>query len=122
MKIRIKGNTIRYRLSKIEVEEFSNKGYLEECTEFRSASFKYALCAAKDLQQLDADMSQNKITVYFPEHLKNEWFTSEQVGYKNSINTPSGESMLLLVEKDFACIDNVDEDQSQNYPNPNAVC
>jgi hypothetical protein len=27
----------------------------------------------------------------------------------------------LLVEKDFTCLDNVEEDQSDNYPNPLAA-
>jgi hypothetical protein len=30
--------------------------------------------------------------------------------------------LFLLVEKDFVCLDNTVEDQSDNYPNPNAVC
>jgi hypothetical protein len=28
------------------------------------------------------------------------------------------EKLHLLVEKDFTCLDNVTEDQSDNYPNP----
>lgn len=28
----------------------------------------------------------------------------------------------LLIEKDFVCIDNTTEDQSDNYPNPSLNC
>jgi hypothetical protein len=28
------------------------------------------------------------------------------------------ENLYLLVEKDYTCLDNVEEDQSDNYPNP----
>ena len=34
MKIRIKGNTIRYRLTKTEVADFGQQGFVEEKTEF----------------------------------------------------------------------------------------
>jgi hypothetical protein len=33
-----------------------------------------------------------------------------------------GTLLTLLIEKDFACLDHVDEDQSDNYPNPNKTC
>jgi hypothetical protein len=32
------------------------------------------------------------------------------------------ESLYLLVEKDFKCLDNVAEDQSDNYENPSKTC
>lgn len=40
MKIRIKGNSIRYRLTKTEVETFSKVGFYEEKTEFKDHIFK----------------------------------------------------------------------------------
>ena len=42
MKIRIKGNSLRYRLTKTDVENFDRDGYLEESTNFGSQLFKYA--------------------------------------------------------------------------------
>ena len=43
MKIRLKGDTIRYRLTKTEVESLCTKGYVEEITHFGEQVFKYAL-------------------------------------------------------------------------------
>jgi hypothetical protein len=34
----------------------------------------------------------------------------------------NGQSLKLLLEKDFVCLDHTDEDQSDNYPNPNKTC
>jgi hypothetical protein len=42
-----------------------------------------------------------------------EWSLTSIVGFEDSSN-----SLYLLVEKDFKCLDNVAEDQSDNYPNP----
>jgi len=122
MKIRIKGNSVRLRLTRSEVERFSKDGYLEERTEFPGAVFTYALKAKSGIQELDTDMKNNTITVYFPDEEKEQWYKSERVGYKASKTLENGKSIGILIEKDFACLDHVDEDQSDNYPNPNKTC
>jgi hypothetical protein len=38
---------------------------------------------------------------------------TDKVGFGNQ-----AAGLHLLIEKDFTCLDNVDEDQSDNYPNP----
>jgi hypothetical protein len=122
MKIRIKGNSLRYRLTKSEVAAFSEKGYLEEKTLFPTQTLVYALQAKADIDTLAADFSENVITLFFPESEQVKWHESNQVGYQNTFILPNGESLFLLIEKDFVCLDNTDEDQSDNYENPNAVC
>lgn len=121
MKIRIKGNYVRYRLTRSEVEEFSKEGYLEEETEFLSGKLVYALQARKGLKDLDIDMTGNRITLFFPDSEKESWYNSERVGYERLLTLPNGNKAGILLEKDFVCLDNVQEDQSDNYPNPNAI-
>ena len=41
MKIRIKGNSIRLRLTKTEVDNFAANGFVEEKTEFGNNYFLY---------------------------------------------------------------------------------
>lgn len=122
MKIRIKGNSVRYRLTRPEVEIFCEKGYLEEITEFPSGNFKYTLQAKTDIDQLHADIIGNVITLFFPDSEKDNWFHSDLVGYRNSIPAKDGSNLILLLEKDFVCLDHTEEDQTHNYPNPNTVC
>lgn len=122
MKIRIKGNSVRYRLTRSEVEKFSREGYIEEITEFPSSTFKYALKASKNIDSLDVDMTENTITIFFPDAEKVEWYQSDRVTYKDLKKLANGKSIGILVEKDFVCLDHVDEDQSDNYPNPNKTC
>ena len=112
MKIRIKGNSLRYRLTKTDIANFDRDGYLEETTNFGSQVFKYAL-QRTICEYLTADFTNNTITLYMPAALALEWTGTDRVGYENSSN-----EMYLLVEKDFKCLDNVAEDQSDNYPNP----
>lgn len=112
MKIRIKGNSLRYRLTRSEVEQFGREGYLEEVTDFGPSQLIYAL-EVTAANELWANFEHNKITMFMPNSMKTEWINTDRVGYEN--RTPS---FYLLVEKDFQCLDNVDEDQSDNFPNP----
>ncbi|MES2589137.1 MAG: hypothetical protein V4622_09160 [Bacteroidota bacterium] len=122
MKIRIKGNSLRYRLTKSEVELFSKEGYLEEKTHFPSHVFTYALEAKKDISELQASYSNDKISLFFPDSEKEKWFQSDQIGYESSMNLENEMTLKILVEKDFVCLDHIDEDQSDNFPNPNLTC
>ncbi len=110
MKIRIKGNSLRYRLSKSEVAKLWSEGFLEEHTAFGSKTLLYALETAKD-DKLSADFIVDKIVLRIPRAMIDELNNTDKVGFDDRTGTIS-----LLVEKDFTCIDNVEEDQSDNYP------
>ena len=116
MKIRIKGNTLRYRLTKSDVDKFLKEDYVEEIINFGNQALIYALKKAS-VNHLAADFQNNKITLFMPVSQAEEWTTTDRVGFEYT----SG-PLYLLIEKDFKCLDNVAEDQSDNYPNPMTVC
>lgn len=115
MKIRIKGNSLRYRLTRSEVERFAEEGYLEETIDFGPSRLSYSLQRTA-AGNLSACYENNNITLYMPEWMIREWTTTEKVGFENN-----EDGIYLLIEKDFKCLDNVAEDQSDNYPNPLAL-
>jgi hypothetical protein len=118
MKIRIKGNSLRYRLTKSEVDHFVSAGCVEEKINFGNSILYYSL--KKSVQnQLSASFNNNEITLYFPSSFINEWINSEQIGFEYNMEVEGSDKPLyLLVEKDFTCLDKTNEDQSDNYPNP----
>jgi len=122
MKIRIKGNSVRIRLSRTEVEQLSTAGYIEDRTDFGTSSFRYALKSKENISGLEATFSLGKITMYVPSGIAKDWAGNETVGYDNNVSLPNGKRLYLLLEKDFKCIDNSNEDQSDNYDNPNSDC
>ncbi len=124
MKIRIKGNSIRLRLTKTEVENFSNNGVYEEETQMIGGVFKYKLERTEKHETLAAEWigRQNLIVFYMPDAIAKEWVESNEVGFQHKLQLENGTELFLLIEKDFVCLDNTFEDQSDNYPNPNAVC
>ena len=117
MKIRIKGDSIRFRLTKTEVEELCNKGRIEEVTHFKSNTFTYAVQQSQ-AEGLSASMKANTITLYINEAQLQGWDTDNTVGFENVEKLDSNTGLSLLLEKDFVCLDQRLEDQSDNYPNP----
>lgn len=116
MKIRIKDNSIRFRLTQSEVAELGKNGIISSFTEFVDRPFIYSI-ETTDNEELSAVFIENRIVLKMPSTMIAEWISTDRVGF-------DGQSGLvrLLVEKDFVCIDNTLEDQSDNYPNPNIKC
>ncbi len=122
MKIRIKGNSIRYRLTKTEIDDFGKLGFLEEKTEFlNGASFYYRLEKKAGITNMEAAFSGNRISIFVPENMAAKWTTTELVGFDTKMKIGDGKELFLLIEKDFVCLDHTFEDQRDNYPNPNKV-
>lgn len=115
MKIRIKGNSLRFRLTKSDVAQFAEYGYAEETTDFGNHVFTYAV-QKNNLHNLSAVFENSKITLFMPEYMANEWANTDKVGFEYTEN-----GLYLLIEKDFKCLDTIAEDQSDNYPNPLAI-
>lgn len=118
MKIRIKGNSVRLRLTKTEVEIFCKTGRFEEQTQFPNGPFVYALQAKDTIEQMEAIFKENKIEIAISKHLITDWATNSKVGFQHIIPMANKKELSLLIEKDFVCMDEAVEDQSDNYPNP----
>ena len=122
MKLRIKGNSLRVRLTKTEVSTLANTGYLKEQTLFSNNQFIYALQAVDDAPELFATLVNNKLTMFVPKSFTKDWPQNNVVGIHTNMPLTDNESLYLLLEKDFVCIDETTEDQSDNYENPNKTC
>ncbi len=115
MKIRIKGNSLRYRLTRPDISALAVDGSLCEQTDFIGKSLIYALTTTQN-DAMTAEFIDNTITLYLPKIMLDKLVNTEIVGFNGSNG-----KLILLVEKDFTCLDNVAEDQSDNYPNPLAI-
>jgi len=118
MKIRIKGNTLRFRLTQSEVTYFTEHGYLEEKTEFGESALTYAIKNSSSASVLKATFNAGKICLLIPEEQANKWTQTNLVGLQNEQEIGDQKKLFLLLEKDFKCLDETNEDQSDNYPNP----
>jgi len=116
MKIRIKDNSIRFRLTQSEVSELGRNGIVSSFTEFVDRPFIYTIEKSEDAV-LSASFIENRIVMKMPEAMIEELVSTDTVGFDGQAGL-----VKLLVEEDFVCIDNTVEDQSDNYPNPNLTC
>ncbi|WP_294286566.1 hypothetical protein [uncultured Chryseobacterium sp.] len=116
MKIRIKDNSIRFRLTQSEVAELGSTGTISGHTEFPGQTFTYAIERTED-QTLSAAFDGSRMIMRMPAQMVEEWTATDRIGFEGQAG-----KLKILVEKDFVCLDNTLEDQSDNYPNPNAKC
>jgi hypothetical protein len=122
MKLRISGSSIRLRLTRREVSEFAEKRSLENRLEFGDESsqfLSYALVAENRAKEVYGKFENGRISVIIPLAAAEEWSQTEQVGIRGEQTLPSGKTLCILIEKDFACLTpRAEEDESDNYPHP----
>ncbi|THD69599.1 hypothetical protein E7Z59_04535 [Robertkochia marina] len=122
MKLRIKGDTIRMRLTQGEVDEFRNTGRVTDTTTFStpsSSSLEYALVTEENGRELCASFSNNSITIHVPKAIARKWTETGQVGFDNREKEGVLPTPYILVEKDFKCLHKrPNEDESDHFPNP----
>lgn len=122
MKLRIRDNSIRLRLTRSEVEELRETGLVASKTGFPGGrEFRYQLESSPASVSPGAFLSESVLTVRLPESAVLAWAATEQVSILGEQLLQDGENLGILVEKDFACLaPRENEDESDMYPHPAA--
>lgn len=122
MKLRIRNNSVRLRLTRGEVDSLRAEGLVSARIGFPGGhSLSYLVESSPASVKPAAFFSDNVVTVRLPETAVLAWATSEQVSIDGDLLLDDGDTLHILVEKDFACLaPREDEDESDMYPHPNA--
>ena len=117
MKLRIRGNSLRFRLAQADVATLRECGAVRVQTEFPGgAVFAYAVEAGAELAAL---CSRDGVRVCLPEADVSRWSRNDEVSLSYDVAISSADSLHVLVEKDFACLAPRDgEDESDLFPHP----
>lgn len=122
MKLRIKGDSLRLRISPDEMSRLLQSGRIEETVHFgpeNDAKLTYALVTRSGQDPAFIVRYQpQEIAVEVSAALVRAWSDTEQVGIYAAIDIGTCQ-LELSVEKDFACLDKSDGDNRDTYPNPN---
>jgi hypothetical protein len=119
MKLRIRGDSLRLRLSQAELTRLRETGEVCDRIGFGARSLDYALVSA-DIDAPRARFDGDRIEVALPNAIARSWIESEQVGIEAEQPLPTG-TLRLLIEKDFKCLaPRPGEDDSDAFPNPDA--
>jgi len=124
MKVRISGNSIRFRLKQSEVKQFQQAGEIKEVTAFGGETPDKLSFVLKKGGGGDYAISyqSNTVILQVPTVICDEWTKTELVGFEETINTGKGEAITILVEKDFKCLDGSEVENEDAFPNPKAQC
>ena len=123
MKLRVRGETLRLRLTRSEVEALGAGQVVEERVPFPAGNtLVYQLRAAdaygSAMEQQGADVH---IVVEVPSAVAAEWSGSEVVGLAGDDAISMG-PLQVLIEKDFTCVTPREgEEELDTYPNPNVA-
>jgi hypothetical protein len=121
MKLRIKGDSLRIRVTQGELESLANEGRVEESIHFGPGrALAYRLAIDPTASELTAQFDRDVIEVRVPEKSAREWSRTNLVTLENT-QSRDGVALKIFVEKDFACLQPREgEDESDHFPNPSA--
>jgi len=120
MKLRIRGNSIRLRLTRTEVARFAENGRVEDAVEFGTGlpAFTYELISRPD-GSIGARFDGGRLTVSIPQHEAKSWTDSDMVGLEALQAVDDRRVLRILIEKDFACLsERAGEDDGDAFANP----
>ena len=120
MKLRIRGDSIRLRLTESEIAQLGDTGKVDEMVEFGSMQpgLSYQLHAT-NVDTIHARFEDNCVRVSVPKDAAEGWMHSDQVGIEGSQPLGDGRFLRILIEKDFACLtERLNEDETDAFPNP----
>ena len=120
MKLRIRGDSLRFRLTQSEVASLHEQGWWQDCVRLGPAAAPRLDYRVESLAVGDATVTFvpgeiTVVTAVLPVEQVAAWATSQEVGMY--FDTAWGTK--VAVEKDFRCLDESrDEDESDNFANP----
>jgi hypothetical protein len=119
MKLRIKGNSLRLRLTQGEVSRLQSEGVVAEEVQFGAgAKLTYRLCTDAQKSQIAASYGDNVIDIRVPREAALDWSRTDQVTLSHTEAVAGGE-LRVIIEKDWNCLaPRSDEDESDNFPHP----
>lgn len=116
MKLRCTENSIRIRIRKSELEQLAKTKRVEEKVRFgNQVTLTFALNINESMQRVDATLLHNNLVVNLPKAEAEKWINSNQVGIEVSNEMDSDQSLHILIEKDFPCLDRENEDKSDTF-------
>jgi hypothetical protein len=121
MKLRIKDNTLRFRVSRPELARLLTSGRISSTIRFAPglwAKWTYTLEHRPDKTSATLEFKTTEVVVVLPTADVHAWSECDLVGIYETCDLGDGEHLDLLVEKDFACLDLSDADNEDTFPNP----
>ncbi len=123
MKLRLKGNSLRLRVTRSELAHLQAGERIQETILFPTnpdAGLDYILEVGSHSQPVRVAFVSQQIVVSVSQDQLASWSGEHQVGIYASLPVTESTALEVAIEKDFACLDLSDEDNKDTFPNPMA--
>lgn len=128
MKLRLKGNTIRIRVDRRDLDLLVNEGQVVGEIRFGDEAgqrFSYVLEIGGASEALpNVDYRDGRFLIQIGGAAAKDWRQNDKVGFETTCER-GGNTIRLIVEKDFACLDRPagqEADDQFAFPNPSSHC
>lgn len=123
MKVRIRGDSIRLRLKRGEVDQLLAGTSITEETHFPNAVLTSSLTVSGK-SDIAASFDNSNIVVSVPRSKVKDWANSDEVSMYAEQHVDNAGTLTLLIEKDFSCLEpghhRECEDDVDTFPHPSA--
>jgi len=123
MKLRIKGNSLRLRVTPSDVKRLLRCGEIREHVQFTaipSDRLTYEITVSQS-EATTVTYRLGNITVSVPENQLKKWADGDDVGVYAEMALSGDQALSLAIEKDFACLDLSDAQNEDTFTNPNTA-
>jgi hypothetical protein len=124
MKLRVRGDSLRLRLTQSEVQRLIAEGAVEERTHLGvgpTQAFRYRIELVSAGPPLSCSLEAGAIVVRVIEADARAWALCAELALEGEQAVHDGARLRILVEKDLACLKpRSGEDDSDAFPNPGA--
>jgi hypothetical protein len=122
MKLRIRGDSVRFRLAQGEVRALVERGRIEERTRLGPRiedALTYALELSDVASAPTCTWQDGRLAVALPRAKTLAWATGSEISLEATQPVAGDATLRILVEKDLACVTTrPGEDDRDAYPNP----
>ena len=124
MKLRIRGNSMRLRLKRGEVDQLAAGTSIVEETHFPDAVLTYRLDVS-DNSSISATFDNGSLAVSLPKSRVLVWASTDEVSLFTEQKLSGSDSLSVLIEKDFKCLEPGHhrdcEDDEDTFPHPGVL-
>jgi hypothetical protein len=128
MKLRIRGNTIRIRVSQTEMTEIVVTGLVQDFVEFGPGSRLSYRVEVAPKGTISASYEGSCVSVVLTQDAVERWQSPDEISIKGEQPLSGGGNLKILVEKDFACLSPREEAEDGDgdgdgglFPNPDQI-
>jgi len=121
MKLRIRGDSLRLRLKRGEVDQIAAGSSIVEETHFPDSVLTYRLDVSED-DDMSANFERGSLVISLPKSKVSDWAGSDEVSLSAEQKLTGAGSLSVLIEKDFSCLEpghhRDGEDDVDTFPHP----